>query len=79
MHPGRGAEDVEELERNGEKRTKRKQNVEPIAPIRIVSRRPIVDANAPPATEPSGIVPQTTNRREAVMRPRIRSGTTACT
>ena len=52
-------------------------NAPPIAPITIVSRKPIEEPSAPPARPPNGITPQTTNRREAFARPRIRSGVIA--
>ena len=45
--------------------------------MKIVSRRPIVAPSAPPTSPPTGITPQTTNRREAFARPSIRSGVIA--
>ena len=49
--------------------------VENAAPTNSVVRSPIADASAPPRTLPSGMIPQTIQRREAFIRPSIRGGT----
>ena len=64
-------------ERIGESRIGTTASEAPIEPMKIVSRRPIVEPSAPPTSPPSGITPQTKKRREAFTRPSSRSGVIA--
>ena len=50
----------------------------PTAPIQIASWTPMVVAMIPPRIWPTGIVPQTTNRIVAFIRPCIAAGVMAC-
>ena len=61
----------------GENRIGRNAKIPPIAPIQIVSWRPITPPRRPPMIGPIGIVPQTMKRIVAFIRPCIRAGVIA--
>ena len=58
----------------GEKTTQRHAAHVPNAPMSMVSRTPMIEPMIPPKSAPSGMVPHTTNRTDAFMRPRRAGG-----
>ncbi len=63
--------------RTGEQATHRNAVSEPSAPVASVARSPISSPSRPTSRAPTGIVPQTTKRIVAFIRPCNRSGTIA--
>jgi hypothetical protein len=49
----------------------------PTAPTQSAVRSPTADPSAPPLSPPNGMTPHTTKRREAFIRPSMRSGVIA--
>ena len=75
--PSSACSGISTIERSGDSTSGTTQSVAAIVPTNIVGRRPIAVASPPPASAPSGIVPQTMNRRDALTRPSRRSGVRA--
>ena len=70
------------IPRSGEKNTHQPAAQLPVKAIHSVARTPRMAPNAPPSSPPSsppsGIVPQTTQRTAAFIRPSSRGGQIAC-
>jgi predicted acetyltransferase len=66
------------IPRSGEKNTHQPAAQLPANAIHIVARTPKAAPNAPPSRPPSGMVPQTTHRTAAFIRPRSCGGQIAC-
>jgi hypothetical protein len=66
------------IPRSGEKNTHQPAAQLPAKAIHSVARTPTMVPNAPPSRAPSGIVPQTTQRTAAFIRPSSRGGQIAC-
>ena len=63
--------------RTGRPRTKSTPDSATVAPKKMVGTTPMVLPSAPPTTDPTGMVPQTTVRTVAFIRPWTRSGVIA--